>query len=42
MLTLSALGYLHVLYPCGMYKPISREKKPPGFFSNMMLVGVIR
>ncbi|XP_074654220.1 solute carrier family 35 member E2A-like [Tubulanus polymorphus] len=42
MLMTSILGFIQMYLPCGMYKPVVREGKPPHFVRNMILVGSMR
>ncbi|CAH1774546.1 unnamed protein product [Owenia fusiformis] len=42
MVMTTCFGFIQMYLPLGMYKPIEREGKPPHFFRNMLLVGVMR
>lgn len=42
MLMTMTCGYIQIHYPCGMYKKVTRLKKPPGFFKHMIIVGGMR
>ncbi|KAF4525280.1 hypothetical protein B566_EDAN009363 [Ephemera danica] len=42
MLMTTACGFVQMYVPCGMYKPIQRLSRPPGFFKHMLLVGCTR
>ncbi|KAJ1522933.1 hypothetical protein ONE63_002072 [Megalurothrips usitatus] len=35
-------GCIQMYYPCGMYKPVQRLVRPPGFYRHMVLVGCTR
>ncbi|GFQ91662.1 solute carrier family 35 member E2B [Trichonephila clavata] len=35
-------GYLHLKYPCGLYKSVNWERSPPHFYRNMFMVGSLR
>ncbi|KAE8743291.1 hypothetical protein FOCC_FOCC011120 [Frankliniella occidentalis] len=35
-------GCVQMYYPCGMYKPVQRLVRPPGFYRHMVLVGCTR
>lgn len=42
MLTTATCGFIQMYFPCGMYKPLQRLSKPPGFYRHMLLVGCTR
>ncbi|XP_046396010.1 solute carrier family 35 member E2A-like isoform X1 [Ischnura elegans] len=42
MLMTTTCGFLQMYIPCGMYKPIKRLSRPPGFYKHMILVGCTR
>lgn len=35
-------GYAQKQYPCGLYRKVHRETRPPNFFRNVILVGTLR
>lgn len=35
-------GYIQMHFPCGMYKTVTRLKKPQGFYRHMVIVGGMR
>ncbi|PRD27244.1 UNVERIFIED_CONTAM: Solute carrier family 35 member E2 [Trichonephila clavipes] len=35
-------GYLHLKYPCSLYKSVNWERSPPHFYRNMLMVGSLR
>lgn len=35
-------GYIQMHFPCGMYKKVTRLKKPAGFVRHMVIVGCMR
>ena len=42
MVSTTLLGLLQMYFPCGMYKPVKRDKLPPNFYRNMIFVGGTR
>lgn len=42
MVMTTVLGFVQIYLPCGMYVPIQREGKPPNFWRNMIVVGIMR
>lgn len=42
LLTCGICGYFQNLYPCGLFRRVQREKKPPKFFRNLFIVGNLR
>ncbi|KAG8230340.1 hypothetical protein J437_LFUL000611 [Ladona fulva] len=42
MLMTTTCGFIQMYIPCGMYKPIKRLSRPPGFYRHMILVGCTR
>ncbi|XP_056642652.1 solute carrier family 35 member E2A [Diorhabda sublineata] len=42
MLMTATCGFIQLYFPCGMYKPMQRLSKPPGFYRHMILVGCFR
>lgn len=35
-------GYIQLYLPCGMFKPIDRQGRPPHFIRNMLVLGCMR
>ena len=42
MVMTTTLGFLQMYLPLGFYTAINREGKPPNFWRNMLIVGVMR
>ncbi|XP_059490914.1 solute carrier family 35 member E2B-like [Neocloeon triangulifer] len=42
MLMTAFCGFVQMYVPCGMYKPVQRMTRPPGFYKHMLLVGCTR
>lgn len=42
LLMTTMCGLIQMYLPCGLYHPVHREGKPPGFLLNMLVVGSMR
>ena len=42
MLMCTVMGGLHLYVPCGMFTNVKREKWPPNFYKNILIVGIFR